>query len=213
MEKTANKARASLYASPPGVGKRVYLPRRQSESPPSWGDVVWWPADSELARQAPWALLGGTGICSEGARWSPSRLRSPAWPHFSKAHSCSHHTSLPLCEENMGTGGPLPALYIFEIFKVVCNKQNRNRQIPVPAAGITHCTFLWGWHKPRVSPDTAFQEAAISPAEVTFYTGSVDILVQEATAPDAEGPAYHSHSRKINPHWILDCLIVTFKAI
>lgn len=100
----------------------------------------------------------------------------------------------------MRTGGHLPTLYVFEIFKVICNKQDGNRQIPVPAPDIAHRTFLSGWHKPRVLQDTALQGATISPAEVTFYPVFVDILVQEVMAPNAEGPAYHSRSRKINPH-------------
>lgn len=46
-----------------------------------------------------------------------------------------------------------------------------------------------------------------------FYVAFVDIPGLEAMVQNAEGPVYHSHSRVINLHLILNFQILTFKAI
>lgn len=86
----------------------------------------------------------------------------------------------------------------------------------MPVADITHLTqhsFLPSWDKPPGLLNTALQEVIVLPSEMTFYVIFVDILILEATVQNAEGPVYHSHSRKINLHLILSFLILTFKAI
>lgn len=83
----------------------------------------------------------------------------------------------------------------------------------VDIARRTQYSFLPGWDKPRALLNTALQEVIVIPSEVTFCVIFVDILVLEAMEQNAEGPVYHSHSRKINLHLILSFLILTFKAI
>lgn len=194
----------------------VHHPRGLVNSPACQEDIV---GESGVRRrrslgpwglwvgQSPWDLLGGKGIFSDRAKWFPSQLKSPACSHFPKAHSYSHHTS-PACGLWLGHGhrlGHLSAFCVFKIFKVIWDKQNRNRkylclwQIPLVALD-----------KPGVLLHTALREATISPSEMTFNTVSVDTL---AAVHRAGGPACHSHSRKINPPLILNFLILTFKAI
>ena len=61
--------------------------------------------------------------------------------------------------------------------------------------------------------NTTAQDANTRPSEMTFYVVFVDNPPARSDGTKSEGPIYHSHSRKINLHLILNFPVLTFKAI
>jgi len=213
MEKTENKASVSPYTSSQGLGKLIYLPRRYTERVHRPKEMLF-----GALRTLSWPDPLGPSRRNRNLRWESKVISFSAKITclftFPKAHSCSHHTSLT---HGMWIGhvhrgiGCQPSMFLRSLRAFETNR-----------IGIGNTCVYGRFHSVHfpVKLEQASRPSQRSSPGGHYQSIREDILcriwwhpLQEAMVQSAEGPAYHSHSRKINPHFILNFLLPTFKAI
>ena len=191
-----------------GGGKLVPACRETQREIHSQRDAVWWRVDCKLAR---WQRNGNFPWKSD---CFPSQLKSAACFHFPMALPCPRHTSLACGVWVDGSSWASSVTFcVLEIFKVIWNKQNGIR------------LSLCGWRGPLLAlrtspaPGTGLVCSAPLPRRPTpvhqrwHSTWYCWHPPARSDGAKSEGPIYHSHSRKINLHLILNFPLLTFKAI